>query len=174
MARTSSIAAERQGIAGVLSALLVLTLLLIVSSRGCPLRAQLTPASPSVTLVVDHRTPVTVSIAVGARGRRSIIDISHDGTEAIGITVPLAWKRREVRNATLTQVKAGEPKDQRVRWSLPPHTTVSFEANERIDTVGMQNPGKIPLHLRVTVLDLEAGTTKEGDVLIKEEPATLP
>ena len=151
-----------------LSALGALVLLGIISWR------ETLQQSPAVLIAIEHHQPLAVTLSISARGGIRLIDLSHDGTEHMFVSVPETWERSEVRGVPLSAVTSESPAMGFVRWTLPPKATVRFRARADFRKTTIHNPSKVPLTLRWTAVDLATNRAVHDVTLIKDAPATIP
>ncbi len=79
-----------------------------------------------------------------------------------------------MRGIPLKDVTSEEASLGFVRWTLPPGATVGFRARTAFDAIRLHVPGSAPLTATLTVLDLDAKTTRRDAVIVRDGTALLP
>ncbi len=122
---------------------------------------------------IEHQSPMALQIEMSARDSWSIVEIAQESAETVGLSVPTAWERREVRGAALEAVVAEESALGFRRWRLPPGVTVSFRAPSLIETLRLHNPSGVPVKVELTRVDLAENTAERDVILVKDAPIDL-
>lgn len=136
-------------------------------------RQQETTVLP-VTVTVEHRGSFGLDLRVGKGSPLSFIEIGNDGELPIQVAIPEDWKRREVRNVPLADVKADEPALGYVRWHFPAGAHVSFRTSVPWSSLVVRNPSKIPFKIQLAEVDMQTETVERDVILIKDKPVVLP
>lgn len=97
-------------------------LLLTVRSDGLSRKK---PAQSAAEIAIEHNEAVTVTISRSSGRRDGIVEFIGEGAD-FRLSVPLAWKRREVRGTELSAVSADPPAMGFTRWHVPEGATLSF------------------------------------------------
>ena len=134
--------------------------------------AQLSPKE-SVEIGVEHTQPMSLSLSVTTEREAGIADISHDAKEAVFLSVPSTWIRREVRGAALSAVTSETPTFGFTRWQLPAGSVISFALPASPSAILLHNPSGVSLQVKVTRVDLEKKTVDRNIVLVKDTSVEL-
>lgn len=127
-----------------------------------------------VTIALEHRLPVTLTVGFSMQREVRLVDIMHDSAETLFLSVPRDWHRTEVRGAALASVSAEPAALGFVRWHLPARAGISFRTGGTWRQLSVENPGGVPLTLKVTVVDLESNTASHDVLLVKDETVVVP
>lgn len=126
-----------------------------------------------VDVAIEHTESVAVTFEMSMLDGQSIIDVRHDGHENVAISVPVQWKRREVRNVPLRDVTQDEPMFGYARWNVPANATVSFEVAKSPDNILIHNPSELPLSVRYVKVDLETDEVVQDAILLTNKAGLL-
>lgn len=120
------------------------------------------------TIAVEHASPVTLSLtAKHARG--GILFEVGDASGAIYVSVPLSWRRREVRGVPVASVTTEGEGFGFARFHLPLKGSMAFFAPLSPSSLILHNPADSHLTLRLTLLDLEENRTDTRTILVERE-----
>ena len=126
-----------------------------------------------VDIGIEHSEPLSIGMEVGVRSGSAVVEFFSESPETILISVPSTWVRREVRNASISDVTAEPPSLGYTRWTLPPRAGISFRAPEAPDTVVLHNPTEVQMKLSLVRVDLETEEVERDVLLIQEDTMTL-
>ncbi len=127
-----------------------------------------------VDITVEHRGSFGLDLRIGRGTPLSFLEIGNDGALPIQVAIPESWKRREVRNVPLAEVKADEPALGYVRWHLPAGAHVSFRTSVPWSSLVIRNPSKIPFKIQLSEVDMQTEKVERDVILIKDKPVVLP
>ncbi len=120
------------------------------------------------TVVLEHTSPVTLSLTV-KRTRASSLFEMGDANDAVHVSVPLSWQRREVWGVPVASVTAEGEGFGFARWRLPSKGHMAFFAPLSPSSLILHNPADSHLTLRLTLLDLEENRTDTRTILIDKK-----
>ncbi|MBI1934569.1 hypothetical protein HYS30_02780 [Candidatus Peregrinibacteria bacterium] len=121
-----------------------------------------------VTIAVEHALPATLSLTVKKAPDSSLFEMG-DASDAVYVSVPAAWKRREVWGIPIASVTAEGEGFGFARWRLPPKGHMTFFAPLSPPSLLLHNPSSSHLTLKLTLLDIERHTTDTRTILIDKE-----
>lgn len=142
--------------------LLILLPLLILGAR------QPGDAGAATTIALEHAAPVTLFLTV-KRAREGILFEMGGASDAVHVSVPLSWQRREVWGVPVASVTAEGEGFGFARWRLPPKGSMAFFAPLSPSSLVLHNPADSHLTLKLTLLDLEKNRTDTRTILVEKE-----
>jgi len=159
-------------IAAVVAVFAVIT----VSQRGIKsdpqdFTAQLT-GSNNIEMGIEHARPLIVALTMSTNGSSGIVDLRHDSSDPIYVSLPSDWTTREVKGS-LDAVKTDPPTFGFTRWTIPSRTSISFSVPHPPASILMHNPSGIPLQVKLTRIDLTTQMTERDVILIKDVSVNL-
>ena len=92
-----------------------------------------------------------------------------NASDAIYVSVPETWKRREVWGVPIAAVTPGGEGFGFTRWRLPPKGTMAFFARPSPPNLLLHNPATSHLTLKLTILDLDRNQTDTRTILLDKE-----
>ncbi|HLD63299.1 MAG TPA: hypothetical protein VI913_00190 [Candidatus Peribacteraceae bacterium] len=119
-------------------------------------------------IAVEHKSPLELKLALSQRDTEGIIDIEHNGNEAVHISLPSEWVRAEVRNVALEAVLAEPPMLSFTRWTIPAGAGVRFLIQGMPDGFMLHHESDATLELKTTFVDLDADTVQTDVRLVKD------
>lgn len=119
-------------------------------------------------MAVEHASPLTLSLTLKKASDSSIIEIG-DASDTAYVSIPTAWKRREVWGVPIAAVTAEGEGFGFIRWHLPPKGHMAFFARPSPPALLLQNPAASHLTLKLTLLDLDRNQTDTRTILIDKE-----
>lgn len=124
--------------------------------------------SAPTTIAVEHDRPLTLSLTVKQASDSSLLEIGNasDGTS---ISVPTAWKRREVWGVPIASVTMEGEGFGFTRWYLPPKGRMAFFTPLSPTSLILHNPSSSHFTLKLTILDLDQNHTNTRTILIDKE-----
>lgn len=126
-----------------------------------------------VDIGVEHAQPLLLLFNLGLGKTGAIVDVTARSTDAALVSLPSDWTLREVRHASLEDVRHDPPALGTVRWHLPAHATLSFLTSALPGGAVVHNPSKVQLEVRVTRVDLPSGKTTSDTYLLKDDPLRI-
>lgn len=120
------------------------------------------------TIALEHASPITLSLTVQRARGGSIIEVG-DASDAVYVSVPLSWLRREVRGVPVASVTTEGEGFGFARFRLPPKGSMAFFAPLSPSSLILHNPADSHLTLKLTLLDLEENRTDTRTILIEKE-----
>lgn len=121
-----------------------------------------------IDIAVEHESPLSLSIEVGVRDAAGVIEFVTDTKETIQLSVPVAWKRREVRNVPIESVTSEAPSLGFTRWTLPPHAGISFSMTHAPESLVLHNPSGVQTKIDLTYVDVVTEEVHHEIVLLKD------
>jgi len=149
------------GIALLGSLLLILLPLLILGGK------QAEKNSPA-TIVLEHALPLTLSLTVKKAQDSSLLEIGGS-SDITYVSVPEAWKRREVWGVPIASVTMDGDGFGFTRWRLPPKGHMAFFAPLSPSSLTLHNPAASHLTIKLTFLDIDQNHTDTRTILIDKE-----
>lgn len=123
-------------------------------------------AISSSDIGISHRSGVRVSATYSIDSRPGFFEISHDGTELTGISLPESWKLRAVRMGRLEDVTQDPPREGYVQWHLPPNVTLSLTLPSSVAKLRVFNVSKTPLDLQAKRINMRTESVNTDTFLI--------
>lgn len=127
----------------------------------------------AVDIAVEHKESTHLTMNTSTRGDRGLVELSHDSSETILVSLPSEWLRREVRHASLSDIQPEPPTFGFTRWKLPGGARVTFEAQQALQGVILHNPSKVPLRVSFTHVDLETEETLHDSRFVQDNAMQL-
>jgi hypothetical protein len=124
-------------------------------------------------IAVEHTEPVSLRLDVSLLNGQALVDISHDSTETIKVSLPSDWQRGEVRGVALKDVSAEAPMLGFTRWQLPPQAGVTYQAYQAPQGIMIHNPSGERLKITFTRVDLETEEVLYNVKLVQEGAVRL-
>jgi hypothetical protein len=143
---------------------------LALPTGGSPKNAKLPTI---VTIGVEHSAPLSLSFSVSRGKLPGMLQVSHDGSETILLSLPSPWTLKEVRGVALSAVPADKETFGYRRWHLPPKAVLLFSLPTIPDGAQVLNPSKIPLELRIVRVDLQSNTADTDVFLTTDQPQRI-
>ena len=125
-------------------------------------------------IAFEHDSPVTFSLTFSKRGTVRVMDIGHSAKETVFVSVPQDWHRTEIRGVALSAVTAQPPELGFVRFTLPPHAGISFRAEGTWSHLTLENPGHVPMTLKMTTVDADKNSSAHDVILMKDQEVRVP
>jgi len=160
------------GLHGTLAVTALAFLLFVTASQSEYLNADISSLD-TVDIAVEHKDPLSLRVQMSERAGQALIVIEQEGTENISVSVPAAWKRGEVRNASLDAISAEAPMLGFVRWQLPGSSSVTFSILDAPSRLLLHNPTKVPLKVSFMRVNLETDEVEQNVILVKDEAVIL-
>lgn len=153
-----------------LAALLLAAVLLMSERAGSLLSATGTEhAAGRSEITVEHAGSLTLHVTVGAGRREEIVEIAADGPDAVTVSTPASWERREVRGAAIDESSAAPIAFGVARWALPAGATLSFRVRSADpDGLRVRNASDMPLLVLVKRVNVVTGKVEEKSMLVKD------
>lgn len=143
-------------------------LLLTVRSEGLSRKI---PAQYAAEIAIEHNEAVTVTISRSSGRRDGVIEFTGEGSD-LRLSVPLAWKRREVRGTELSAVSVDPPTMGFTRWHVPEKATLSFRIAGN-PSLTVRNASTAPLLLIGKKADVKTGHVEEISFMLNGGAARL-
>ncbi|MBI3332268.1 hypothetical protein HYZ99_04940 [Candidatus Peregrinibacteria bacterium] len=130
---------------------------------------------PGTDIGIEHSEPLTVEFRFGVKQNApsGLIEVTHDGTETVYVSLPDTWERREVRGRSLEDTPGEESEFGFVRWHIPQGATLSFRTAEMPRDLDMHNPSGIALKIRLVKVELMTGAVERNVILVKNAPVNV-
>jgi len=122
-------------------------------------------------IAFEHQSPLSAVIRMSVLDGQALIEISHDGNEAVSVSVPAHWKRSEIRNAPLESVTAEPIALGFRRWSFPARSSVTFFSSTAPAALLIHNPTAVQLKVQAVRVNL-ANETVEQDIALIQKDST--
>lgn len=129
------------------------------------------PAQSGADIAIEHNEAMTVTISRSSGRRDGIIEFTGEGADS-RLSVPFAWKRREVRGAELSSVSADPPAMGFTRWHVPEGATLSFRVTGN-PSLTVRNASAAPLLLIGKKADMKTGHVEESSFMLNGGAARL-
>ena len=150
----------------------VLATVLLFEETNQQAGSTLANVQESVSIAIEHTSPLTFFIASTVNTDPGIIDFWHSGEETVFLSVPDSWVVREVRHGALDALSPAPASGGFHRYPLPRGVTVSFSGTSPLHLL-VHNPSAIPLHVHYKRIQLEKDRMQEGSVLVGERPGQV-
>lgn len=131
------------------------------------------PGLTEANIAVEHARPLTLGVRVSETPGGGLLELSVQGEETAGVSLPETWVRIEVRGVPLAQVTADEPALGYVRWAIPTGAEVQFRLPSFPADATLHNPSLVPLEVRLTRVDLASGAATHEVRLVQGATAEL-
>jgi hypothetical protein len=155
-------------------AIVVLLLFFAYSvERSRSLEARIANRQSTAEIGVEHDEPVSLSITASAGKGQSLVEVSHDGSGVIFVSLPELWELREVRRVSLENVSHEVPTFGFTRWHIPAAAVLSFVAPTEPAVLTIHNASKARLAIRFARVNLATGTVQRNVVLTQEGTTQL-
>ena len=117
-------------------------------------------------IAVEHDAAVTLTVLQSSGKSSGIVEFTGEG-DHVRISVPVSWKRREVRGGALAAVTSDPPALGFTRWHLPESVTVSFRVKGS-PGLTIRQASETPLLVLGKRVDVVSSGVIERSVLLKE------
>mgnify|MGYP007123667429 CR=1 FL=1 len=138
-----------------------------------PLAASVLKPTGVIDLAFEHKQPLSAHVKMSTLNGQALVEISHEGNEAVLVSVPSSWRRSEVRNVLLASVLSEAPALGFTRWHFPTEASITFYVQKAPESLLIHNPTKVSLKVRAIHVDMETENVKQEIVLIKDESVRI-
>jgi hypothetical protein len=154
-------------------ALIALLPLLIWGAYRIGAQKRLDGSLTPIEIGIEHTSPATITITRSSGGTIHLVDVANESAETIGISLPEAWVRGEVRRVPLASLTSNDPSFGFRRWQFPPRAIVSFDAVHPWNHVIVHNPSEVPLKIDVVSIDVVRSQTTTESYLVTDTELDL-
>ncbi|MBI2636491.1 hypothetical protein HYW84_04175 [Candidatus Peregrinibacteria bacterium] len=129
------------------------------------------PAQSAAEIAIEHNAAMTVTVGKSSGRRDGIVEFIGEGAD-FRLSVPFAWKRREVRGTELSAVRADPPAMGFTRWHVPKGATLSFRVIGS-PSLTVRNVSTAPLLFIGKKADMKTGHVEESSFMLNGGAARL-
>lgn len=126
-----------------------------------------------VSIAAEHADSAAIALEMSTLAGNAIVDVRNESATAVLLSLPDAWRRREVRGARLEDSAPTETGLGYIRWTLPPNVTLSFSVPEAPKHLTLHHPSPGLLKMRVSRVDLRTDTVQRDTVLVQGKEAEI-
>lgn len=154
-----------------LASMMAVAVTVIAGLAGSSLPGDTLRSAPTQDIALEHGAPVTLSLVITEGRITGIVDLWHDGGVTHFLTVPATWKLREVRGATLADVKETQTGGFS-RRPFPAGARMSFAVPGN-DSITLHNSSRGMMQVKWKMVNVDEETVREETMLIKNKPLVL-
>ncbi len=147
----------------------VIALLLL---RGQTMRP--TGKDQTTDIGVEHSSALHLGMSFTTGSGEALLEVSHDGSGTVLLSLPSSWKMRAIRYARIQDVPFEPITFSFRRWHLPPKVVLSLVLPSPPTNLRINNASLVPMELSVKRINLQTDTAISDTYLVKDTPLLLP